>query len=299
VTDSPIVETVDLTKTYGTVNAVDGLSLSVPRGSICGLLGRNGAGKTTTLKVLLGMARPTSGSARVFGLDAGDSVQSVEIRRRCAFVSEEKDLYDSMSVGEIMRFAAAFYPHWRTDLEAQYRTTFALEPQASIKHLSRGARTKLALLLALCSGTELLLLDEPTSGLDPAANEEALRLLVAHASREGTTVLLSSHQLADTEQIADHVAIIDRGRAVLQGALDDIRARYCRVQLVFDAAVPEAALRAPGIVRMKRDGRVLRVLSSAGSEQIVTEARAMNPIAVDVTPVTLKDIFLETVAVEN
>jgi len=298
VTDSPIIETVELTKIYGSVRAVDGLNFSVPQGSICGLLGRNGAGKTTTLKVLLGMARPTSGAARVFGLDASNSKASVEIRQRCAFVSEDKDLYDSITVGEIVRFAAGLYPRWRADLEQRYQAAFALASHASIKHLSRGARTKLALLLALSSGAELLLLDEPTSGLDPAVNEELLQLLVTHAGREGTTIVLSSHHLADIEQIADRIAIIDRGRAVVQGALDDIRERYCRVQLVFDGSAPEAALRTPGIVGVRRDGRVMRVLSSAGSERLVAEARALNPVAVDVTPVTLKEIFLETVAVE-
>ncbi len=297
-TDSPIIETAELTKVYGDRKAVDGLSFTVPQGSICGLLGRNGAGKTTTLKVLLGMARPTSGTARVFGLDAGNSAASVEIRRRCAFVSEEKDLYDSMTVGAIVRFAAGLYPRWRADLEQRYQTAFALQPYSSIKQLSRGARTRLALLLAVCSGAELLLLDEPTSGLDPAANEEILQLLVAHAAREGATIVLSSHHLADIEQIADRIAIVDHGRAVLQGALDDIREQYCRVQLVFDGPAPEAALRAPGIVGVKRDGRVMRVLSSAGSERLVAEARELKPVSVDVTPVTLKEIFLETVAVE-
>ena len=297
-TDSPIIETADLTKVYGQTKALDGLTLSVPQGSICGLLGRNGAGKTTTLKVLLGMARPTTGTARVFGLDAGNGEASVEIRRRCAFVSEDKDLYDSMTVGAIVRFAAGLYPRWRTDLEQRYQTAFGLQSHASIKQLSRGARTKLALLLAVCSGADLLLLDEPTSGLDPAANEETLQLLVTHAAREGATIVLSSHHLADIEQIADRIAIVDHGRAVVQGALDDIRERYCRVQLVFDGPAPEAALRTPGIVGVKRDGRVLRVLSSAGPERIVAETRALKPVTVDVTPVTLKEIFLETVAVE-
>jgi ABC-2 type transport system ATP-binding protein len=299
VTDSPIIETVELRKVYGSVAAVDGLNLTVPRGTICGVLGRNGAGKTTTLKMLLGMVRPTSGAARVFGLDATDSDASVAIRSRCAFVSEEKDLYDSMTVAEIVRFAAGFYPRWRADLEQRYRTTFALPPDVQVKQLSRGARTALALLLALCSGTELLLLDEPTSGLDPAANEEMLQTLVAHAGREGTTIVLSSHQIADVEQIADRVAIIDRGRAVVQGGLDDLRERYCRVQLVFDGPAPDVTFTTPGIVAVKREGRVLRALSSAGAEGLVSEARAFRPVAVDVTPVTLKDIFLETVAVEN
>jgi ABC-2 type transport system ATP-binding protein len=114
-----------------------------------------------------------------------------------------------------------------------------------------------------------------------------------------TTVFFSSHQIADVDQIADHVVIIDRGRAVVTGALDDLRERFRRIQLVFDSDAPDVTFRAPGVERTRRNGRVLTVLSSAGSEQIVEESRALNPLSVDVVPVTLKEIFLETVTVEN
>lgn len=297
--DPQVIETTGLGKIYDGVEAVCDLTLNVPRGSIYGLLGRNGAGKTTTLKILLGMVRPTRGRAKVFGLPADDLDSSVEIRRRTAFVSEEKDLYDGMTVNRIVRFAAASYPHWRNDLEERYRELFALPGERAVKKLSRGMRTKLALLLALCSGAELLVLDEPTSGLDPAVTEEVLQALVAHAAREGTTVLLSSHQIPQLEQIADRIGIIDRGRMLLDGALDDLRARYRRVQLVFDGAAPEIALRTPGIVSAKRDGRTLTLLASSGADEITEEARALHPVSVDIAPVTLKEIFLETVASEN
>jgi ABC-2 type transport system ATP-binding protein len=164
-----------------------------------------------------------------------------------------------------------------------------------VKALSRGMRTKLALLLALCRGAELLILDEPTSGLDPAMTEEVLQALVSHVASEAMTVFFSSHQIAEVDQIADRIAIIDRGRAVVAGALDDLRERFRRIQLVFDGEAPEPAFRAPGIVRVRRKGRVLTVLSNAGAEAVLGEARALNPVSVDVIPVTLKDIFLETV----
>ena len=294
-----IIETTDLRKAYGNVPALAGLDLRVPRGAIWGLLGRNGAGKTTTIKVLLGMVRPTSGQARVLGLASDDAKASVAIRDRTAFVSEDKELYDGMSVATLMRFTASFYPSWRTSLATELLAHLELPPDANVKSLSRGMRTKCALLLALCTGAELLILDEPMSGLDPAATEQILRLLVKHAGNGGATVLFSSHQLADVDQIADHVAIVDRGRVVVQGALDDLRARYCRVQLVFDGEVPEVSFGSPGVVNVRRQGRVLSLLSSAGSDGIVAEARALNPKSVEVMPVTLKDIFLETVAVEN
>ena len=297
--ESLVIETVDLRKRFGDVDALAGLSLQVPRGSICGLLGRNGAGKTTTIKVLLGIARPTSGKAAVFGLAADDPTASVEIRRRTAFVSEDKDLYDAMTVAEIIRFTASFYPRWRADLEQHYLDRFELPAARTVKQLSRGMRTKLALLLALASGAELLVLDEPTSGLDPAMNEEVLQALVAHVAREEMTVFLSSHQIADVEQIADRIAIIDRGRVLVAGALEDIRAAYRRIQLTFDGAAPEFAFRAAGVVATQRRGRVLTVLSSAGAERIVEEARALEPVSVDVSPVTLKEVFLETVAAED
>ena len=294
-----IIEATGVRKAYGNVEALKGLDLRVPRGAVYGLLGRNGAGKTTTIKVLLGMVRPTAGQARVFGLAADDAKASVAIRSRTAFVSEDKDLYSGMTVGELLRFTPGFYPGWRADLASTYLTQFELRADAAIKDLSRGMRTNLALLVAFSTGVELLILDEPTSGLDPAATEQVLKLLVKQAAADGTTVLFSSHQLADVDQIADHVAIVDRGRVVVDGALDDVRAAYRRIQLVFDGAAPDAAFKSRGVVGTRREGRVLSVLSSAGEDGVVAEARALNPRSIDVHPVTLKEIFLETVGVEN
>jgi ABC-2 type transport system ATP-binding protein len=299
VADPFVIEAADLRKHYEHVEAVRGLSLEVPAGSIYGFLGRNGAGKTTTIKVLLGMARPTSGRVRVFGLPADEQEASVQIRRRTGFVSEEKDLYGYMTVEEMIRFTAAFYPRWRPELEQRYLRKFELPLDRKVKALSRGMRTKLALLLALCRGAELLVLDEPSSGLDPAMAEEVLQALVTHVADEAMTVFFSSHQIAEVDQIADHVAIIHEGRIVVAGALDDLRENFRRVQLVFDGDAPETAFRAPGVERVRRKGRVLTVLSSAGAQPILDEARALSPVSVDVVPVTLKEIFLETVAAED
>jgi len=298
-TEPPIIETAELRKNYGSTEALRGLNLQVPAGSIYGFLGRNGAGKTTTLKILLGMTRPTSGHARVFGLDAGAPEASVAIRRRTGFVSEDKDLVDSMTVEEIVRFTAAFYPRWRSDLAQRYLRKFDLPPGKKVKNLSRGMRTKVALLLALSRCADLLVLDEPTSGLDPAIVEEVLQAIVAHVAGEEMTVFFSSHQIAEVDQIADRVTIIDGGRVVVDGAIEDLRENYRRIHLVFDGEAPKPAFRAPGIVRTYRKGRELTVLLSMGVERVVEEARALNPVSVDVIPVTLKEIFLESVTKED
>jgi ABC-2 type transport system ATP-binding protein len=202
-------------------------------------------------------------------------------------------------VEEIVRFTAAFFPGWRADLEQRYLRAFELPPQRRVKALSRGMRTKLALVLALSHGAELLVLDEPTAGLDPAMTEEVLQALVTHVAREEMTVFFSSHQIAEVDQIADRVVIIDRGRTVLSGALDDLREKFRRIQLVFDGDAPAYQFHAPGVERVARKGRVLTVLSSTGADPVVHEARALNPVSVDVAPVTLREMFLETVAAED
>jgi ABC-2 type transport system ATP-binding protein len=297
--DRPVIETAGLSKHYDDIEALRGLDLRVPAGSIFGFLGKNGSGKTTTIKLLLGMARPTNGDARVFGLPSSNSETGVEIRRRTAFVSDEKDLYDYLTVGEMIAFTRRVYPKWRGDLEQQYLRKFELSAGRGIKGLSRGTRTKLALLLALCRGAELLILDEPTSGLDPAMAEDVLQALVSHVAGEQATVFFSSHQLTEVEQVADHVAIIDRGRTVVAGGLDDLRSQYQRVQLVFDGEAPAMKLTSPGTHRLTRRGRAVTVLSSIGGEALLNELRGYRPTSIDVAPVSLKDIFLESVRTED
>ncbi len=291
-----VIETSELRKSYGSVEAVGGLSLAVPRGSIYGFLGRNGAGKTTTIKMLLGLARPTSGRGRVFGARIDDAAESVEIRRRTGFVSEDKGLYDYMTVEQLIRFTRPFFPAWREDLERKLVRAFELPVGRKVRALSKGMRTKLALLLALARGAELLILDEPTEGLDPAMIEELLATLVRLAAEQELTIFFSSHQLAEVEQIADRILIINEGRAVVEGALDELKENYRRVNLVFgEDGGAQLAFKTPGIERVRRDGRWLSLLVSENAERIAAEARTLDAITVDVVPVTLKEIFLESV----
>jgi ABC-2 type transport system ATP-binding protein len=299
VTDGLAIETVDLWKRYADAEALRGLTLQVPAGSICGFLGRNGAGKTTAIKVLLGMAHADRGEARVLGRSCAGARDGAAVRGRIGFVSEEKDLYGSLGVTEMIAFTRAFYPRWRADLERQYLRVFELPGHRTIHELSRGARTKLALLLALCRGAELLVLDEPTSGLDPAAADEVLQALVTHVAGEQATVFFSSHQLAEVEQIADRVVIVDRGQAVVAGELDELRARIQRIELVFDGEAPHVTLRSAGVQRVQRRGRVVTVLASVTDGAVLDELRGYRPSSLEVAPVSLKELFLESVRTEE
>jgi len=291
--NSAILETVGLTKHYGRFEAVRELSLSVPAGSISGFLGQNGAGKSSTIKMLLGMMRPTRGSGRIFGLNIEDPSESIEIRHRAAFVSEDKRLYDYMTVEQMIRFTRSFFPGWRVDLEQHLLREFELPLDRKIKKLSKGMRTQTALLLAFCRGAELLILDEPTEGLDPVNIEKVLELLVGFAA-EGTTVFFSSHQIAEVEQIADRVFIIDKGRLLLDAPLDEMKEEYRRINMVFDTPLQTPAFTLEGIERVRVNGRSVSVFASHNVEGILNHAHALQATSIDVLPVSLKEIFLES-----
>jgi ABC-2 type transport system ATP-binding protein len=290
-----IIEVNGLRKSFGSQRALDGLDLRVPAGSIFGFLGRNGAGKTTTIKTLMGLLRSDSGTAQVFGIPVADADRSIEIRRRIGFVTEDKELYPYMTVEQIIRFTRPFFPKWRDDLERRYLEMFELPPKCKIPALSKGMRSKLMLLLAISRGAELLILDEPTDGLDPAATEDVLRELVAIAAREETTMFFSSHQLSEVELIADHIGIIDKGKMIVAGSLDDMKAQYQRLTVVFANSVEAPARWADGVESVRQEGRVLSILASHNIDAIVEQAQSLPGTAVERYPVTLKEIFLEHV----
>lgn len=290
-----IIETSELTKSFKGNEALRGLDLRAPAGSIFGFLGRNGAGKTTTIKALMGLLRPDSGIANVFGIPVSDADGSAAIRSRIGFVTEDKELYPYMSVEQIIRFTRPFFPEWREDLEQRCLRLFELPPRSKIPNLSKGMRSKLMLLLAICRGAELLILDEPTDGLDPAATQDVLRELVAMAASEGVTIFFSSHQLSEVELIADHIGIIDRGRMVVSGSLDDMKGRYQRLTVAFADLVQTPARWPEGVESVRQEGRVVSILASHNVEAIVEQARSLPGAAVERFPVTLKEIFLEHV----
>jgi ABC-2 type transport system ATP-binding protein len=287
-----IIETVGLRRKFGSHMAVDGLDLKVSKGSIFGFLGRNGAGKTTTIRLLLGLLKSGGGEVRVFKQVVTGPEGNADLRRRIGYVSESKFLYPYMTVQQIICFTRPFFPKWRTDLERRYMDMFNLPPNRKIAALSKGMRTSLTLLLAMSHGAELLILDEPTEGLDPAAIEAMLTEIVALPAIEGTTIFFSSHQLAEVERIADHVAIIHRGRRVVEGALDDLKVQYQRLRVVFDREpVPTSWL--PGADHVLQEGRTVSILASRNVEAIMEQARSLPGACVERFPVSLKEIFLE------
>jgi ABC-2 type transport system ATP-binding protein len=225
-----------MTKIYKGNVAVDRLDLVVPTGSVFGLLGENGAGKTTTIRSLIGLVTPDFGSISVLGLNP--TKQGIEVRRRICYVPEQPALYEWMSVGEIGWFAAGFHPvcpggtyGFQTRFN-QLAEGFGLPSNRKIRALSKGMKAKVSLSLALAGEPGLLILDEPTSGLDALVRRDFLQSMVELAGA-GRTVLLSSHQIAEVERVASHVALMHKGKLALAEPLDDLRARTFLLELTF------------------------------------------------------------------
>ena len=291
---TPAIEANGLTKTYRGLNAVYDLKLSVPTGSVYGFLGRNGAGKTTTIKMLLGLARPTAGSARVLGLDIVRD--NLAILQRTAFVGEHKVLYEKLTPAELVRFTKGFYQQWDDDAVTRCARKMEIPMNRRFAKLSKGTRAKVWLLLALAQRADLLILDEPTSGLDPVVKDDFLRLLVEEHASEGRTVFFSSHDLSEIEQVADRVGILSGGSLLLDAALEDVRANF---RLIIAAGTNLPRERAQNVASLRADGQFVRYLLSRDAAPFAAALESQGAAVTANTAVSLREVFLELVRKEE
>ncbi len=227
--ETPVIEITNLVRRFGGHDAVHGLSLRVAAGRCYGFFGRNGAGKTTTIKCLLNLLRPTSGEVRVFGLDPRRD--EVAIKARLAYVPDHVAFYPWMTVRDTLDYFAAFRARWNDGTETALLDRFRLDVRQRTSHLSKGQRTQLALVAAICGEPELLVLDEPTSGLDPIVRREFIQTVIGayqDADPERRTVFVSTHLIAEFEGLIDEFTIIDAGHEVLTLEADAARGRFAQ-----------------------------------------------------------------------
>jgi ABC-2 type transport system ATP-binding protein len=280
------IEARDLMKRYGSIAAVDGLSLSVPRGAVYALVGRNGSGKTTTIRMLLDLSLPDAGTARVLGMDC--HAERVKVLERVGYVSD-RPLLGSWTGEQLVRFNRGFYSRWSDELVARYVRVFDIPMKQRFRNLSRGNQTKMWLMLALAQQPELLILDEPTAGLDPVVTDQLLRVLVEDVAAEGRTVFMSSHHLSEVERIADWVGMIDKGKLLLEAPMEELRARFRRIQVagVAEMAMPVAAM------RVRRSGASTEYVVRDGAEEFVDALERGGATVIQSSPMNLSEIFLE------
>ncbi|HEX3551482.1 MAG TPA: ABC transporter ATP-binding protein [Candidatus Elarobacter sp.] len=277
-----------LSKRYGDVVAVDDVSLEVPTGSVCGLLGRNGAGKTTTFKCLLGFARPDAGDVRFDG-----EPLTPRTFEDLGYVPERPALYAWLTVAQHIDIVRRTQPKYDAAFASELLATFRLDARKKTRKLSKGQQTALALIIALCTRPTILVLDETASGLDPVMQRVVLDLLIDAATR-GATILLSSHQISQIDRAADRVAIMRDGKIVIAGGLDDLREASRVVEATFERAIPDLS-ELEGAMRIERAGTSVRAHANGRADAVAARFGALGASGVRVLDRSLEDLFLEAV----
>jgi ABC-2 type transport system ATP-binding protein len=285
------IEIRGLTRRYGGLEAVHGLSLTVRAGCCYGFFGRNGAGKTTTIKCLLNLLRPQSGDVRVFGLDP--QRDEVAVKSRLAYVPDAVAFYPWMTVRDTLDYFASFRTHWNRDIENDLVKRFALDRHQKAASMSKGQKTQLALITAVCPEPELLVLDEPTSGLDPIVRREFIETVIgAYQSSDpaNRTVFVSTHLISEFEGLIDEFTVIEQGRNLLTMNADDARNRFKKISVRFNN-VP-ASLYLPGALQIKQNGRNAEILANGNGEQVMAELQTLHPEDLRCESLSLEEIFV-------
>ena len=286
------IEIKGLTRGYGKLEAVHGLSLSVRAGSCYGFFGRNGAGKTTTIKCLLNLLRPQAGTVRVFGLEP--QRDEVAVKSRLSYVPDAVAFYPWMTVRDTLDYFASFRTHWNRDIENDLLKRFGLNPTQKASTMSKGQKTQLALITAVCPEPELLVLDEPTSGLDPIVRREFIETVIGayqSSDPEHRTVFVSTHLISEFEGLIDEFTVIEQGRNLLTMGADDARDRFKKISVRFKVALP-APLSVAGALQIKQNGREAEILANGNSERLMAELQAQHPEDLRCEALSLEEIFV-------
>jgi len=284
-----VIEVKSLSRKFGKKQALHGVTLSVERGQVFGLVGENGAGKTTLMQHLLGAYKAQHGEVRVFGIDP--TYDPTAVLSRIGYLSEDRDLPAWMRIGELMRYMQAFYPSWDMAYAEQMRDEFGLSTDTKVRNLSRGEKAKAGLLIALAHRPELLLLDEPSSGLDAVARQSILAVVVRSVAEEGRTVVFSSHLLDEVERVADRVAMIHEGRVTLDMPMEDIKASHHKYVVRWrdrQTAIPDL----PGVIHALGEGCEWGMICHGDRTAFEAAVRQTQGEIVEAATPTLEAVFV-------
>ena len=278
----------NLVKRFDTFTALDGADIQVPAGSVYGLVGPNGAGKSTLIRCLTGVYRQDEGEIRL----GGEPIWENEaLKRRIAVIPDDWYYFNQSTIKDMMRFYRGFYPNFSMERYEKLREIFQLDEKRAIRRLSKGMQKQAAFWLALSCMPDYLILDEPVDGLDPVMRRPVWSLVMGDVSQRGSTVLVSSHNLRELEDVCDHVGIMDHGKVLLERSLAQLQDNMVKLQVVFqDGAdqVPEEL----DVLHVSRIGRIHTLILRMNAEEATAKLAAYNPMLVDAVPLTLEEIFI-------
>ena len=278
-----MLEIKNVVKTFGSFRALDDLTLTVPKGAVYGLVGPNGAGKSTAIRHLTGVYRPDSGEIT---MDGRPIYENPETKSAIGYIPDDVFYFPSATLEDMRRFYQGIYPRFDADLFQRLYEVFQLPKNAPIRRFSKGMQKQAAFHLTICTRPEVLILDEPVDGLDPVMRRQVMSLILSDVAEHGTTVLISSHNLRELEDVCDHVGIMDHGKMLLEKSLADMQGRTHKLQLVGDT--PEGL----DVLHESVSGRLKTLIVRGQAWEISTKAAAAKPAYFDVLPLSLEEIFI-------
>ena len=278
-----MLEMKNVTKSFGKFKALDDLSMCVPKGSVYGLVGPNGAGKSTAIRLMTGIYRPDSGSITLEGLPVYENPTN---KVRMGYIPDDIFYFPSASMEEMRKFYKGIYPQFDDALYEKLFEAFELPRKSPIRRFSKGMQKQAAFHLSLCTHPELLILDEPVDGLDPVMRRQVLSLILSDVAGNGTTVLISSHNLRELEDICEHGGIMDHGKMLLERSLADMQGATHKLQLVGE--VPEGL----EVLHESQAGRLKTLIVRGDAQEISLKVSASSPVYFDVLPLSLEEIFI-------
>ena len=281
-----MIEIKNLSKNFGAFRVLDNVNLTVPDGSVYGLVGPNGAGKTTLLRHLTGVYRQDSGEILVNGMPVYENPSAKVLM---STIPDDWFYFSSASVGDMMRFYRGFYPKFDTDRYKKLGEVFNISEKATIRRLSKGMQKQVAFWLTMSCRPEILVLDEPVDGLDPVMRRQVWSLMMSDVTEYGTSVLVSSHNLRELEDVCDHVGIMNRGQVLLERNLSDLQDNIVKLQVVWNGEEQELPM---PVLHTARTGRVMTYIVRGNAESVKRTVEAKAPLMAEALPLSLEEIFI-------
>lgn len=284
-----MIEVKNVSKSFDGFRALNNVSLDVEGGSVYGLVGPNGAGKTTILKTIAGVYKSDAGTIKVDGASVFENDKTAE---KMFFISDDLYYFTTYSIIDTARFYAGIYKNWSWERFESLKEVFKIDTNRRVRRLSKGMQKQVAFWMAISAMPKVLLLDEPVDGLDPVMRRAVWKTLLADVAERRTTVLVSSHNLRELEDVCDHVGIMHGGKMVLQKALDDVKGQTHKIQVAFDGEIPKSLLEVLKPLHIEKFGSVNILIVKGERKQILNTVMGFSPLIADILPLTLEEVFI-------
>ncbi len=284
-----MIEAKSLSKSFGGFKALDNLSIHVKEASVYGLLGPNGAGKTTLIKHIMGLYRPDEGKIFIGGKPV---YENTSVKSSIVYIPDELYFFSLYSIEDTARFYSTLYPQWNWDRYERLKEVFPIDPKKRIARLSKGMQKQVAFWLGICQMPRLMVLDEPVDGLDPIMRKKVWNLVLQDVSERKTSVLVSSHNLRELEDVCDHIGILHNGKIVVESELDNLKSDIHKIQVAYSGEIPLQQSEDGEILHRSQSGSVLLLIVKGNRERVLSSIKRTNPVVLDILPLTLEEVFI-------